>query len=134
MPVPVGLFITATLFSTMLALGLSLRLEMLRGWLDRPGLPLRVLLGSCVLVPLLGLLLLQTPWSFSIERDERTAIALMALCPSAPLAMRKARKVGGDHQLAALLQVGAALLAILTVPLLGWVFRERFGVVGWEVR
>jgi predicted Na+-dependent transporter len=132
MPAPVGLFITLTLFSTMLALGLSLQPEALRGWLGRPGLPLRLLLGSCVLVPLAGLLLLQTPLSLAIDRDGRTAIALMALCPSAPLAMRKARKVGGDYQLAALVQVGAALLAILTVPALGWLFRQRFGVLGWD--
>ena len=45
-----SLFIGLTLFSTMLALGLSLRLEGLRPWLNRPGLPLRVLLGSCVLL------------------------------------------------------------------------------------
>jgi BASS family bile acid:Na+ symporter len=132
MPAPVGLFITLTLFSTMLALGLSLRLEALRAWLSQPALPLRLLLGSCVLVPLAGLLLLQTPLSFAIDRDGRAAIALMALCPSAPLAMRKARKVGGDVQLAALVQVGAALLAILTVPALGWLFRLRFGVDGWD--
>lgn len=129
-----GLFIALTLFCTMLALGLSLRLEALRGWLARPALPLRVLLGSCVLVPLLGLVLLQTHWSYGIERDERTAIALMALCPSAPLALRKARKAGGDQQLAALVQVGAALLAIVTVPALGLLYRQVFGVDGWDAR
>lgn len=129
-----GLFIALTLFSTMLALGLSLRLEALRNWLERPALPLRVLLGSCVLVPLVGLLLLQTHWSYGIERDERTAIALMALCPSAPLALRKARKAGGDQQLAALVQVGAALLAIITVPALGLLYRQIFGVDGWDAR
>jgi predicted Na+-dependent transporter len=132
MPELVGLFIALTLFSTMLALGLSLRLEALRAVLSQPALPLRLLLGSCVLVPLVGLLLLQTPLSVAIDRDGRTAIALMALCPSAPLAMRKVRKAGGNYQLAAVVQVGAALLAILTVPALGWLFRQRFGVLGWD--
>ena len=132
MPSSVTLFITATLFSTMLALGMSLRLEALRAWLSRPALPLRVLIGSCLIVPMVGLLLLETHWSFGIERDERTAIALMALCPSAPLALRKARKAGGDQQLAAVLQVGAALLAILTVPALGMLYRGIFGVDGWD--
>ena len=97
MSTAIGLFITLTLFSTMLALGLTLRVEGLRPWLSRPGLPLRVLLGSCVLVPLLALLLLQTPWSWQIAQPVRFAIALMALCPSAPLALRKARKGGGDQ-------------------------------------
>ena len=134
MSASVSLFIALTLFSQMLALGLGLRLEALRQWCDRPALPLRTLLGSCLLVPLLALLLLQTPWSWSIARPERVAIALMALCPSAPLALRKAREAGGDQQLAALMQVGAALVAIASVPLLGLLFREVFGVEGWQVR
>ena len=93
-----------------------------------------MLLGSCLLVPLLAWLLLQTPWSFQITQPSRFAIALMALCPSAPLALRRARQGGGDHQLAALVQVAAAIAAIVTVPLLGLAFRQTFGVSGWEVR
>lgn len=123
-----------TLFSLMLALGIGLRLESLKTWFRKPALPLRVTLGSCLLVPLLGLLLLQTPWSLAIAKPARTAIALMALCPSAPLALRKTRKAGGDDQLAALVQVAAALAAVVTVPLLGIAYRNSFGVVGWEVR
>ncbi|MFM8259389.1 MAG: bile acid:sodium symporter [Vulcanococcus sp.] len=133
MSTAIGLFITLTLFSTMLALGLSLDREALGSWCQQPALPLRVLLGSCLLVPLLALLLLQTPWSWQIAQPVRFAIALMALCPSAPLALRKARKGGGDHQLAALIQVGAALAAIVSIPLLGLAFRQTFAVVGWEV-
>jgi len=130
----VSLFIALTLFSTMLALGLSLRVDALKPWLSRPGLPLRVLLGSCVLVPLLALLLLQTPWSQAVAQPARYAIALMALCPSAPLTLRKARKASGDHQLAGLLQVGAALSAIVTIPLMGLAFRQSFAVLGWEIQ
>lgn len=126
--------VRVTLFGIMLALGIGLRLESLKTWLSRPALPLRVTLGSCLLVPLLGLVLLQTPWSQEIGQPARTAIALMALCPSAPLALRKTRKAGGDDQLAALVQVAAALAAVVTVPLLGIVFRNSFGVEGWEVR
>lgn len=130
----VSLGVALTVFSQMFALGLGLRLEALGQWCARPALPLRVLLGSTLLVPLLGLLLLQMPWSWSIARPERVAIALMALCPSAPLALRKARKAGGDYQLAALVQVGSALVAIVSVPLLGLLFRRIFGVEGWQVR
>ena len=129
-----SLFVGITLFATMLALGLSLRVGGLRTWWCRPAVPLRALLGSTVLVPLLGLLLLQTPWSWSLAKPARTAIALMALSPSAPLALRKARMLGGDHQLAALIQVGAALLAIVTVPLLGLLYRHSFEIAGWAVR
>ena len=129
----ISLFIGLTLFTTMVALGLGLRSEAVIGWLRRPGLPLRLLLVSCVLVPLLALLLLKSPWNGWLTEPARYAIALMALCPSAPLAMRKARKVGGDHQLAAVVQVGAALTAIVSVPLLGLAFRQSFVLVGWQI-
>lgn len=134
MSTAIGWFIGLTLFSTMLALGLSLQSEALGRWCRQPALPLRVLLGSCLLVPLLALLLLQTPWSWQLSQPSRFAIALMALCPSAPLALRRARKGGGDHQLAALIQVGAAIAAILSIPLLGLAFRQTFTVVGWQVQ
>jgi len=129
-----SLVVTPTLFSVMLALGLSLRPESMHHWRSRPALPLRVLLGSCLLVPLVGLLLLQVPWSWEISRPARHAIALMAVCPSAPLALRKAGVSGGDRQLAALLQVSAAVAAILTIPLLALVFRQTFHQDGWLIR
>lgn len=128
-----AVFLSLALFCTMLALGLGLHSSALRSWLLQPSLPLRILLGSCVLVPLAGLLLLLTPWSRSLPEVSRFAIALMALCPSAPLALRKARKAGGDHQLAALIQVAAALSAIVCIPLLGLLFRQLFLVEGWLI-
>lgn len=130
----VALLISLTLFCTMFALGLSLELQALQRWLRHPGLPLRVLLCSCLLVPLVGLLLLQLPASWSIPQPERTGLALMAICPSAPLALRKARKNGGDQQLAALIQISAALCAIVSVPLMALLFRQTFSVSGWEIR
>lgn len=129
-----SLVITPTLFTVMLALGLSLRPESMHHWRSRPALPLRVLLGSCLLVPLVGLLLLQLPWSWELSRPARHAIALMAVCPSAPLALRKAGVSGGDRQLAALLQVSAAVAAILTIPLLALLFRQTFDQDGWLIR
>jgi predicted Na+-dependent transporter len=57
----------------------------------------------------------------------------MAACPSAPLILRKAGKTGGDRSLAGLLQVFAALLAIITVPLLANLGEWLFGVQGWDV-
>lgn len=129
-----ALLVTPTLFTVMLALGLSLRPESMRHWLSRPALPLRVLLGSCLLIPVLGLLVLQLPWTRELSLPARHAIALMAVCPSAPLALRKAGVSGGDRQLAALLQVSAALTAILTIPLLALVFRQVFDQDGWLIQ
>ncbi len=125
--------IAITIGTTMLSLGLSLHVAALRDWCRNLQLPLRVLLGSCVLVPCAGLLFLHAPWSWSIAKPAREAIALMAICPSAPLALRKARSLGGDHQLAALIQIGAACFAIITIPLMGALYRWSFGVEGWDV-
>ena len=129
-----ALVVAPALFTVMLALGLGLRPQALLQWRHRPSLPLRVLLGSCVLVPLLALLLLHLTRSLPIPPAARYAIALMGLCPSAPLALRKAGATGGDRQLAALLQVSAALIAIVSVPLLASVFRSSFAVAGWTIR
>lgn len=134
MTLSAGVLVTPTLLSVMLALGLSLRPEAMHHWRTQPDLPLRVLLGSCVVVPLLAWLLLQLPWSDAISRPARHAIALMAVCPSAPLALRKANRSGGDRQLAALLQVSAALAAIVSVPLLTLLYRQTFGLEGWLIR
>jgi hypothetical protein len=68
-------------------------------------------------VPLLAWLLLLTPPAGQLSQEVRMAIALMAACPSAPLLLRKAGKTGGDASLAGFLQVLAAVLAIITVPL-----------------
>lgn len=134
MSTTVAVIVRLLLFTTMVALGLGLRWPLVQRWFQSPGLLLRVLLGSCLLLPLLALALLQMPWTAALSTSERTAVALMAVCPSAPLALRRARQEGGDHQLAALLQVGAAFVAIVSVPLLAVLFRSVFGLEGWQVR
>jgi predicted Na+-dependent transporter len=58
----------------------------------------------------------------------------MALCPSAPLTLRKAGRQGGDRDLAALLQLLAATTAIVSVPLLADLFRDVFKISGWDVQ
>ena len=129
-----SLLIPATLFAIMFALGLGLpgdRLGLLR---QRPGMLLRVLLGSCLLVPLLALVLLRLPPAAALPEPARLGIALMALCPSAPLILRKADQANGDAGLAAQLQVAAALAAILSVPLMAGLFTSAFSLEGWSVR
>ena len=58
-------------------------------------------------------------------------MALMALCPSAPLAIRTVRRQGGDHALAALVQVMAAIIAMVSIPLLAPFFPHAFDRGGW---
>ena len=53
--------ISSTLFVIMFTLGVSLRSTDLIKWVKHPALLLRIWFGSCFLVPLLALLLLQSP-------------------------------------------------------------------------
>ena len=129
----VPLLVKLTLFSIMFALGLGLRLDALQQVRQRPALFLRVLVGSCFLVPLAALLLLKLPLGQFLSVPGRLAIALMAVSPSAPLTLRKAGKQGGDQELAALLQVGAAIVAIASIPLMADLFRTAYGVKGWDI-
>jgi len=129
----VAFLVKLTLFSIMFALGLSLELGALQQVRQRPALFLRVLVGSCLLVPLVALLLLKLPHAQLLSQPGRLAIALMAISPSAPLTLRKAGKQGGDRELAALLQVGAAIVAIASIPLMADLFRTAYGVKGWDI-
>ena len=127
------LLIKISLITLMVGLGLGLQLDALKEFSHRPWLILRVLLGTCVLVPLAALLLLKLPLTMQMSPGARFGIALMALSPSAPLTLRKAHLQGGDRHLAALLQVAAALLAILSIPLLTDLFRAWYNVDGWDI-
>jgi predicted Na+-dependent transporter len=131
---PAGLLVPLTLFSVMLALGVGLPLEALRNWKSHWPLILRAQLASCLLVPLLGGLLLLSPISQGASIEARHAIALMAACPSAPLILRKAGKTGQDAGLAGLLQVTAAVVAIISLPLLADLATQLFPVKGWDVK
>jgi predicted Na+-dependent transporter len=125
--------VPVTLFLVMLALGAGLPAECWRDWRPHRGLIIRVELATCIGVPLVGWLLLCMPAAQSLSVEARHAIALMAACPSAPLIVRKAGKQGGHSGLAAQLQVIAALLAIVTVPLLAQLGQALFKVEGWDI-
>lgn len=127
------LLVKTSIITLMVSLGVGLDLKALAIFRHRPWLILRILLGTCVLVPLVALVLLKLPISFQMSPGARFGIALMALSPSAPLTLRKANLQGGDRHLAALLQVAAALTAILSIPVLVDVFRAAYQVEGWDI-
>lgn len=133
MSISPAFLISSTLFVIMFTLGVSLRSTDLIKWVKHPALLLRIWFGSCFLVPLLALLLLQSPLAESVSPSARFAIALMALCPSAPLILRKAAISGGDRQLAAVLQMFAAITSVISVPLLAGIFRAVFKIEGWQI-
>ncbi len=120
-------------FALMFALGLGLTGNWLALLRSRPGLIAKQLIASCLLVPLLALVLLKGPLGAAVAPPAQLAIALMALCPSAPLTLRKVKEHRGDRDLAALVQVMAALMAIVSIPLLADLFRGSFGVQGWPI-
>ena len=127
------LLVKGSIITLMVGLGLELEVEALTLFRKRPWLILRVVLGTCVLVPLVALVMLKLPFSFQISKGARFGIGLMALSPSAPLTLRKAGRRGGDRHLAALLQVLAALTAIVSIPLLTDGFRAVYRVDGWTI-
>jgi predicted Na+-dependent transporter len=126
-------FVGLTLFTIMFDLGLGLKTDALAQVRHRPALVIRVLIGSCVLVPLAALVLMKLPLSFALSQPARFGIALMAASPSAPLTLRKAGKTGGDRQLAAVLQACAAVAAIVSIPMVADLFRASFGIDGWDI-
>ena len=125
--------IKVTLFALMFALGLGLQGTALQQWRQRPALFVRILIGTCLLVPLGALVLIKFSLALPVAPPVRFAIVLMALSPSAPLTLHKAGRKGGDRAMAALLQVLAAIAAIITIPLMADLFRQVFTVSGWDL-
>jgi predicted Na+-dependent transporter len=121
-------------FALMFALGLGLKGDALAIFRTRPGLIARLLFGSCILVPLLALLVLKGPLGAAMAPPARLSIALIAACPSAPLTLRKAKEHKGNWNLAALIQVLAAITAIVSIPLLADLYSSSFGVQDWDIK
>ncbi|MGC5198512.1 bile acid:sodium symporter, partial [Aphanothece microscopica] len=127
------MFASITLFTIMLALGMGLNPQALVRIRQRPGLFLRVLPASCLLLPLVALALLHLPVGQGLGPSTRIGLALMAVCPSAPLTLRKAGQKGGDRELAAVLQVSAAISAIVSVPVMADVYRAAYATTAWDI-
>jgi predicted Na+-dependent transporter len=128
------ILIPITIFTIMLGLGMGLRSKPTERLLrTRPWLCLRGLAGTCLLVPLAALLVLHLPAAQAVPRPVQFGITLMALCPSAPLTLRKAGLKGGEREMAAVLQVGGAVAAVVSIPLMAALFRTMFQVQGWQI-
>jgi len=133
MPPIVGLFVSIAIFTVMFALGLGLKTSSFALPRHQLGVLARILIGTCLLVPLAGLLLLELPLTADLSRSARFAIALMVICPSAPLALRRVSSPGSSSALAARIQVLAAVVAIVSVPLMAELFRWVNPVDGWDI-
>ncbi|MBW4530328.1 MAG: bile acid:sodium symporter [Aphanothece saxicola GSE-SYN-MK-01-06B] len=133
MPQAAAVLVTATIVTLMFSLGLGLKQYPFLLLRDRPAFLWRVMLGTCLLVPLAGLVLVLLPLHGLLSRPAWVAMGLMLACPSAPLILFRVRSSGGTAELAARLQIAAALLAIVTIPLLEIVFQAGAGLRGWQM-
>lgn len=116
-------FVTVTIFSLMLAMGVSHSFQQLTSLWRQPVLLLRSLLAVIVLVPaVVGLLL----WVFELPLAVATGLAVLAATPGAPLTYKRSQMAGGDPTYTASLQLTLALLAVVITPLILVIFCALF--------
>ncbi len=106
----------ATVFSVMTSIGTTITPSRFLAHLRSPGLLLRGLLCVLAIVPAAGF---AAGFAFGLGPPEQVGVALMAIAPGAPLALRRALGSGGDAGFAPTLQITVAMLAILAMPV--WV-------------
>jgi BASS family bile acid:Na+ symporter len=110
----VSSYATITLFLLMLTIGLREGRENLTLLWRRPGLLLRCLLAGFVLVPIAAMAI---DAIVPMGDATRAGIAMMALCPGAPMLYRKLAGMQANTAIAGSYQVTMSLLAIVLVPL-----------------
>jgi BASS family bile acid:Na+ symporter len=98
----------------MFHLGMQVSPSQLRTAWRSPALMLRGIFCSVVAVPVAVIFVAR---SFDIPRYAEIGMVLMAICPGAPVALRRALGAGGDATFALTLQVSLAILTVVTVPL-----------------
>jgi bile acid:Na+ symporter, BASS family len=106
----------ATVFSVMTSIGTTITPGAVLGHLRAPSLLIRGLVSVLVVVPVVGF---TAGFAFGLDRAEQVGIALMAIAPGAPLALRRALRSGGHVGFAPTLQIALAVLAVPAMPL--WV-------------
>ncbi len=117
------MFVTVTIFSLMLAMGVSHSFQQLTSLWRRPELLLRSLLAVIVLVPaFVGLIL----WVFELPLAVATGLAVLAAAPGAPLTYKRSQMAAGDPTYTASLQLTLALLAVVITPLILVIFCTLF--------
>ena len=106
----------ATVFSVMTSIGTTITPALFLAHIRSPGLLLRGLLCVLAIVPAAGF---AAGFAFGLAPGEKVGVALMAIAPGAPLALRRALGSGGDAGFSPTLQIMVALLAIVAMP--AWV-------------
>jgi BASS family bile acid:Na+ symporter len=122
----VGHFVTVTIFSLMLAIGVNHSFRQVTYLASQPNLLMRSLLSVIVVVPgIVGVLL----WAFPLPPAVATGLALLAAAPGAPLTTKRTEMAGGELPYAVNLQLTLALLAVVVTPLILSVYFSIFDLL-----
>ena len=105
---------TIIVFTVMVALGLGTRVADVRMQLSRPRLLIRALFAVVVIVPAVAV---PIAWGLGLDWSDQVGIALMTIAPAAPVALRRSIDAGSHRAFAATLQMAAAIVAVITMPL-----------------
>jgi len=112
----VNLLSFVTVFTVMTSIGTTISPSEFLAHLRAPFLLIRALIGVLLVVPAVGF---ATAFAFGLTLPEKVGVALMAIAPGAPLALRRALSSGADVYFAPTLQISVAILALPAMPL--WV-------------
>jgi bile acid:Na+ symporter, BASS family len=112
----VNLLSFMTVFSVMTAIGTTITPGDSFRHIRSPSLLIRGLVCVLVIVPMIGI---AASFAFGLSLPEKVGIALIAIAPGAPLALRRALGSGAHVGFAPTLQIGVAILAVPAMPL--WV-------------
>jgi BASS family bile acid:Na+ symporter len=127
-------FAAVTVFTVMFTLGLGIAAGELRWFWRHPGPIARGLFCVLVAVPVLAVAI--TRW-LELPRLAQVGIVLMAIAPGAPVALRRSLAAGGHRAFAPSLQIGVAMLAVVSMPLsiaaLNHVYAGHASIAPWDV-
>jgi BASS family bile acid:Na+ symporter len=116
-------FVSLTLFTLMLTIGLNRSLVDLTTLERQPAVLVRGLIVVLVLVPAVVFALL---WFFDLSPQVATGLAVLAAVPGAPMTTKRAEIASADPIYTSSLQLALALLAIVVTPLILGIFFAVF--------
>lgn len=108
------IFVKVTLFTLMLAIGVTFSKDKLIFLWRDPNKLIRSLFAVVVLVPLIVILLL---FVLKLPLESATVFALLAACPGAPLTTKRSEMAGVSTPYSTSLQLTLAILAVIITPL-----------------
>ncbi len=128
------LALKASIVLSVFAIGLASRVEDTLFLLRRPALLVRSALAINVVMPIVAAAM---AWTFNLPEAVEVALVALAVSPVPPLLPRKQIKARGEPSYAIGLLVGAALVAVLFVPiaveLLGLAFQMPVHMSPWPI-